>query len=332
MRANILLSYIAVTLYFMVSCSMENNIDFLGIGGSTEPRTWQEELAWIIDSHHSVLENSNLALLDYELLNGYYVEEEDFFKNENISFPIFTSTFDKCYIASYSFIKNDTTTIHYKSSYLEKYLRDIISSDIEYDIIELTWKTGDTDFKTKALFDSETGELLYDNVLFNLINMPQKEDGSRNRLLTRSEGGDWGKTYDSDFEIIYYFNENDILLGHISVYWYEWGYWDNVEIKDSIGNVIGNIRQYQHIHCDCTFNPWTNGTPFVVTRYGFNDFSADNYGKYRFFIWVGMLNDYPGEDYIYGLLDGPGGEAYVPTQTTSVSNVYQGYVRYNYFR
>lgn len=184
---------ISATLFLVLpiicSCESADDFDVLDLGYKSYSQNKLSEYALfdLIDDNRAVLDTSGLSLVGTKTLENYNLSLSTFFNDKYNIYPIYNRDMKKFHLVSMDFFKSDTVLIHFKYDYLQSYVDSLLKSKTSYIVKELTWNYESKRFKTIALFDRYSGELEYDNVLFNTFKT--SIPNSVKRLLTRSEGG-----------------------------------------------------------------------------------------------------------------------------------------------
>lgn len=293
-RASYVFLSVTIGLLTVSSCTKYDTYDILKIENEKVPTTWREELKMLVNDNSSVLTASGVSLKKARKLSSVTPDSASFFNDEMRFYPIYQSDLKKFDVAPYRFLQEDTVTVHYRTTHLNSMVNEILSSNVPYDVVELTWEKDGESFKTLSLFNEETGELLYDNIFSNIITQ-KIVSGSKKPFLTRSEGGPGYSPYQQGYEIVYYMPANGDGYTYAAINWYELGYNEQINVTDSTGNIIGHRIRYHHVRCDYT--PHTYSTNGTESKCGFLDMSANYDGEFMFYIWAGP--GFPGENYLY---------------------------------
>lgn len=172
-----------ITVLFS-SCNSVDD-DFLGINDVSEECT--NIINDIINDNSDCYSQLGLSLKSSSTIHCKDLSLADFFNKENPCYPAYGSFGSNLQLLDWNCFQSDTFLIHVNASHLTQYVDSILNDRNDYIIKELTWEYGQKRFSTIALFDSYTGDLVYDNILFNTFNI-QAENNSINRYLTRGEG------------------------------------------------------------------------------------------------------------------------------------------------
>lgn len=185
-----------------------------------------------------------------------------FFNEDMVCYPVYNNDLSKMFIVSYDVFANDTILVHMKIDYLKTYVDSLLDNS-SYNVEEHIWSYNNKEFRTLSLIDSVTGELLYDNLLFNVLRTHTMSRLARNNL-TRGE-----LSYISGYE------EVTLSIGTetatLGMPWSIDGYFHN----DSIGSISG-VTQYRAVFI-CTGHDYESND--IVFSYNFPN--KEIYSPYR---------------------------------------------------
>lgn len=298
-------SFIVCFLFAMVlftSCSV-GDYDILEVTNSVPEKSWNEELSLLLKDNASTLSSSGISLKKARYVENANLSIDDFFGGDADCYPVYSSDLSRFDLKSFDYIEQDTSTMHYKTSYLKSYV-DSLLRDNNSDVVELVWSTEDGSFHSFALIDSNTGEIQYENVLFNMLSFSSEETGLSKQTLTRTEGA-WANAIQTGHDEICCVN----VLSHepvarVTLDWAEFGDWIQIPIYNGTDSstVIGFRYQYHHISSDHRLIEWSgaNSTAIpIVTSAFFLDMSTSTYGLYKYMLWAGyyfsepVISNYP---------------------------------------
>lgn len=220
MKTKILLLTVAIG---MTAVSCTNDYEFFDDGW--ESQSWEISLNQMVSQNVSLYSNSDLFLKDYQEININSLDSTSFI-NIEAKFPVLTG--NHICLVPFAFIDFDTTMCHVKAFHIKNLIRYSMDHKSELTAVKLTWESQDGSFTSIALFDKKTGQLVYDNILYNTIT---SDNGQLNKFrkfkLTRSEnsggGPDLGIMGESDT-----FYGSDIISygsGSIKIDWTCYGNW-----------------------------------------------------------------------------------------------------------
>ena len=320
------------TIIMLCSCTSDYGLDVLDYemsswSTSKEKNNWMNQLTLILSDNSKVLYNSGISLLETELLdNDLVVDSLDFIGNKEICFPAYYRGFDRFDPVPFSFIqKGDSVMTHVSANHIRDIVNNVVINQDDYRFVLLTWSCdGVFEFKTIAVFDKQYGELVYDNLLSNLVDYEMLK--SRTKQISRGEGANSnsptfvefemstsyenqykGKaTYKIDVDVLAHEKrtirvENDDIIG----YWLDF-YFDGFNI-DEEENYYCNYYAYCNYsvdiimmgknQCEADFKIWVGdgmptGSYYTTAENVFTDISGTNYSakllKYRL-----RTNSYP---------------------------------------
>lgn len=203
----------------VISCS--NDYEFFDDGW--ESQSWETSLNQMVSQNVSLYSNSDLFLKDYQEININSLDSTSFI-NIDAKFPVLTG--NHICLVPFAFIDFDTTMCHVKAFHIKNLIRYSMDHKSELTAVKLTWESQDGSFTSIALFDKKTGQLVYDNILYNTITT---DNGSINNFrkfkLTRSENTGTGLDIGSESAT---FNGSDIISygsGYIQIDWTCYGNW-----------------------------------------------------------------------------------------------------------
>lgn len=177
---------LCVSLLFICSCSGDlfDNSSFAIIGSDCQMNQIEGELIDFVKEHNAL----NVLGLELQEIRDLTNEEKiclgDFF-NLGQSYLAYDGSTLSPVIINYSTMRSDTCLIHYNFDDVEMYIKEKLISKNNIYARELMWSYNNKSFSTIALFDKETNELLYDNILFNVLAV--HVDNKTKRFLNRSE-------------------------------------------------------------------------------------------------------------------------------------------------
>lgn len=176
------LSVMAVAVVTVSSCSSDSDFNW-----DSDFHDWQSELSHIVMEYNALFENSGIKLCDYKIIKNAEVEAKDFIGDSQLSFPVYyKENWGRINPVSYSFLMQDTLTTHMPLHIIQQSVEDVVENQSDYDFVQLQWSCDDIlYFTTIAAFDKTNGELVYDNLLYNILNKSKLRN--RTAALTKSE-------------------------------------------------------------------------------------------------------------------------------------------------
>lgn len=159
-------------LVILCSCSMEESLDVLNLGfeptalKKLKTQSWSYELNNLLNSNEETFNTLGLHLINYEIDKDESNQRNSIIDSTSL-LPIYYRA-DSIILAPLSWVIDDTLTLHVKANLLFGYV-DSLLQNVDYQCIKLSWGYKDQIFSSMALFNKWTGELEYDNILFNLV-------------------------------------------------------------------------------------------------------------------------------------------------------------------
>lgn len=199
-----------------------------------QSRDWETSLRQIVSENMTLYSNSSIFLKGYEETDIYSLNKYSFINSES-RYPVMTG--NKITLAPYEFIRFDTLMCHVKSFHIDNLVNYSLEHLSEMVAIKLQWVVDDVPMTTIALFDKNSGELVYDNILYNTVTIGENRLNSlRKQKLTRSEWGYTNGSYQGGITIyesdsFSYSDENGTWITTIGLEWHEHGYW-TLQITD----------------------------------------------------------------------------------------------------
>ena len=278
-----------ITFVMCLGCTNSIDDDMLVISGQIG---WKNELYSILEDNKDQISESELSLLDFKLHNSVVLTVDDFFNKESL-FPVYINNFyERFELMPFYFLETDTLTTHYKADYLVEMVNLLLEDD-NHDIVELNWLHKNNKFSSVALFNKQSGELEYDNVLFNIISQNQK---LLKGTLTRAETVPIDP-FVFDYDIVNCYSANNELLSSVWINWYEYGdfYRSSPVYSQEDSSLIGYKYKYRHNELICDFGEWrfyeTGELMGSIKEYV--DSCSGNTINFTYCIWTGPSLDIP---------------------------------------
>lgn len=254
---------IALLLIGLSIISCANDYEFME---DYQSQDWESSLRQIVSENMMLYSNSDIYLKGYEKTDINSLSQYSFINSES-RYPVMTG--NKITLAPYEFIRFDTLMCHVKSSHIENIVNNSLNHKDELVAVELQWVVKDAQINTFALFDKESGELVYDNLLYNTITMDAvKMNRLRKHKLTRSETNGQGNSYhNGDYQggvtiqgtdSFSYTDQYGNWIATIGCDWDETGYWA-LKISEVEGtNLYCFEYEYEHLSTEFHWNESKN--------------------------------------------------------------------------
>lgn len=239
----------------VISCA--NDYEFME---DYQSQDWETTLGQIVSENMTLYSNSDIFLKGYEETDIYSLSGYSFINPES-RYPVMTG--NKITLAPYEFIRFDTLMCHVKSSHIDNLVKNSLNHKDELVAVELQWVVKDALMNTIALFDKKSGELVYDNILYNTITMDAvKMNRLRKHKLTRSENwgysnGDFQGGFTSPGSDSYTYSLGNEWVATIYVNWVECGHWE-LEITPIDSLILRFDYKYKHDYTTFTLSDTIN--------------------------------------------------------------------------
>ncbi len=296
-----------ITIAIFASCSLElNDYDILDIDSaernidkSVVSANWVETEKQFSNSGLEMVGKRELSILSNELTL------DDFFSGTTQCFPAYDESFSRFSLYSFDQLKDDTTHFHLKMDYLVSYVDSLLTASIPVHAYELTWKFHQVIFTTIALFDVY-GELLYDNILFNVIQSERISTTGRS-LLSRGEIPVYGGIESGNEVIHFYYNHDYCYVAEAWLWWEEFGH-HVTEYTPSAQDSSQMVSNTYYVHDTVVYNKGyyiDDDHPNLMVINDFRNLSTADYGLYQYCLWIGPnKSDYiPNLQLEYSVLD-----------------------------
>lgn len=276
------ISFVALAAIMLTSCS----IDITHPDMKDSTRDWRDVLSKIKTDNQLLFSENELSIVSYSPVNEYIdktaILQEGFFPAFHGNRAIFD-------IMPYEFLVNDTTVAHVNFSRIDSIANEVTDPKNDYLPVKINWKKKDHEFSTIALFDKQTGELIYDDILYNVILISQTDAESLTSLLTSAEF-DTSTDSGSDFVNLY---DSGVKVATASVSWAEYGYWSST--KSTYGDYYKVSYRYCHERLESNTLSWIiDDRNYPATNYSsisnfiklVDDYSNTNFYRFRYELLV----------------------------------------------
>lgn len=174
-------NYLLLMMLIVASCSD---------GGEFYPTIdncdWETSLKEIMSDNKNNFQYKDIEIVSSKLLKDVNVDSTLFFGDKYGYYPIYSkkdSVFEVINYKRASDLKSNSTI----SQEVSSKINNLIERSDDYDVIELSWRYKTDFFKSIALFNKRTGELEYDNMLFNMETIQRYSGENFAHFLSNSE-------------------------------------------------------------------------------------------------------------------------------------------------
>lgn len=270
------------TIIMLCSCTSDYGLDVLGLEDfSMSP---EKSIASFLSDNSITFSKNGLSLICTEEYRGSKRLSADvLLNNEYDCYPIYSANMNSMKLVSLTHFMTDTVSVHFKYNYLESYVDSIINNSNGIEVKELTWNYKGKRIKTIALFDLYSGEILYDNILYNIFT--QKNLSSKVvKNLTRAENQIGASAVE---QVVYSIGVHNATY---TVSWSITGEYQNWVITDADGNkhtyrvfapLMPEISESLSVPADFPDRDDVVGNCYINT-------SVDNHYRAYYYVTIGI--------------------------------------------
>ena len=263
--------------YLCCSCS----VDYLMPELTDSTQDWESTINQIIDENESTLLKNGVRLLSMKPLVVDSLEEHYFINESNSFFPIYNQDMSEFKIAPLEEVMRDTVGYHVKISIIQDKLSSLLNQGDKLIPVTLYWSNQEKEFTTVALFDAVSGELLYDNLLYNVVLVSTTTDDMLTPMMTSSE---FENSFTNGSDNVTY-SINNVPIVSASINWQEYGHWTYYDVLYPYNdNEFIRKYTYQHERTEFVFGHYINPN-YSQTEYHYG-YGVDN-----------RVNNYSGHGY-----------------------------------
>lgn len=279
--------------HLLSSCVNEiDDFDVLGIKSSIVDESYIYPVGGPDYESALQLKNSGLELLGTKTLDQDKQELtlSDFLEGDEALFPVYPKDLTYFELVPYPSLKEDSIGLHFVSNDVSHYIDSLLGDSEQYHVVEQSWNYRGQDIKTLSLYTIDD-ELVYDNILFNMININKiRYDSNRRRMLSRSEGPYYGNG--SAIDYVGFVNRVGTVVSESWVWWEEYGHMQSEPIRDGrTGEIISLCYHYVHDYLDHDGNTYVYNDYLTAINI-FEDYSTYNAGRFSYCIWAGPTSYY----------------------------------------
>lgn len=251
---------------------------------------WQTSLNEIISGNKDIFADMNVEITDVKLMKEMKLDTSFFYDNKYGYFPVFSKHDSIIEIIQYDEIDKRSNEYSFNKEIINKKINRLIQKSDDYDIIQLTWHFGNDNFKSLSLFNKRTGELEYDNMLFNM-NTISKYDGSKFILLLQ-KAESFPANFSGSQSVRHTINGSTVASSSIS--WNVWGHWINstyLTYEDSLRKRYMTVYTYCYDSARITPSKYYTGGFDAFNQYGNYSVVYEPRYSLKYALWAGPVND-----------------------------------------
>ena len=183
---------------------------------------WESSLDDIIKDNKDIFASYDIEMVEAVFLKDIKLSDDLFFDGKYGYFPVFSKKDSIMEVIKYDDIDKQNQEYGFNKNIVNDKILKLLEKADDYDVVQLQWRLGTEYFKSLALFDRLTGELEYDNLLFNMTTIA-KYDAEKFILILRSSETP-ASNYSGSRTVNHYLGMN--LVATASVDWYVYGHWN----------------------------------------------------------------------------------------------------------
>jgi len=274
-----------LTALVAVACS--NDSDYYPV---FEKCNWETSLGEILNNNKENFQSKDIEILSAKLLEEIKVDSSLFFGEEYGYYPVYTkkdSLFEVINFKKSLGVRDDCNISPETSARISS----LIDRSDDYDVIELSWRCGTDHFKSISLFNKRTGELEYDNMLFNMETIQRYSGENFALFLSNAEIQNVDTDYHDSRSVQW--TVGGRVVSWAGITWSASGYW---RALSEFYYEDAEYRYYMmYYNYTCTESDISGG--------GHSDRGYDCFVEYR----NNTVNNQPRYDFKYALWAGPEG-------------------------
>lgn len=256
---------------------------------------WNTSLEELVTDNAGLFASRNIEITGSRLLKDVKPDSTLFFGEDYGYFPVYSKKDSVFEVIRYEdSMKSDGSTLNINAA--TERIRSLIERADDYNVIELTWRYGNESFKSLALFDKRTGELEYDNMLFNMETISKYDTGQFQMMLRGTENQNSENGNYSGSERVTYSVDN-IVVASAQARWNAWGHWTpRTAILDEDDDYVYYVTYYTYncdsLHITATGSHTDDSDCFYISSQ--NSIVGEPRYEFEYIIWAGSIGGLEG--------------------------------------
>lgn len=207
--------FLIVAGILVVSCS--NDSDFFP--SFNDKCDWETSLGEILNDNMIMFDNQDIEVTDVKFLKDFKIDRNIFYNSQYGYFPVYSKKDSVFEVIKYDDMDKKAGEYGFNTKVVNDKIEEILEKADDYDVIQLTWRYGSDSFKSLSLFNKKTGELEYDNMLFNMSTISKYSGHSFGMFIRGAENAFGEEEYSySDSTVIPYYEDYN-LMASIKIDW-----------------------------------------------------------------------------------------------------------------
>ena len=265
---------------------------------------WETTLNDIISDNDTSFGENHLKLIEAQVMKGMSIDSSLFFNGRYGYFPVFNKKDTIFEFIQYDEIDKENSEYSFDSDIVNTKINTILSNKERYDIIQLTWQYNGESFNTLALFNKKTGELEYDNLLFNMPLISKYDSNTFSMMLRSTESNLLSDTGEETVTFIV----NSFPKAMSKVEWSLAGYWSTYDYnKDGY-----RYRSYTYHFLDITHidTGWQNEGYDHYNEFYLDTFYPNGPCIFKICVWAGVTGGFNNDGQYGNIYYQPDGNIY----------------------
>jgi hypothetical protein len=276
--------------------------------------SWETSLSEIITDNQTVFSDRGIKITNMQFMKDISIDRDLFLGDKYGFFPVYSKLDSVFTVVTYGQLMRDSANYFFDTIPVFNTINDLLEEADDFDIVELTWQYDDNKYNSLAFFNKRTGELRYDNMLYNMSTLSHYKKESFSRALNNTEM--INGVGDSGNDCVEYI-QNNCVLARSGIEWEVKGKWRIVyqyHYSDDDSIYYNTSSTFAVDHVKFTRIRYVTDEVLYDTYYDKRDLSPGNTStyKFRYAIWAGPkngLNIYDGNNPFNMNLESPEGFA-----------------------
>lgn len=284
---NMYLKNLSLIVKGLLLASCSNDSDFFPTIDNN--CSWETSIDGLITDNKSLFDSRGIRIVGFERKKDIQVNRDLFYGGEYGFFPVYSPQDSVYKIVKYEELVKNAKEYGFNPQKSLNKIDSLLNNKDNYEVVELTWCCGNDLFSSLALFNKLTGELEYDNMLFNMSTISTYNKNGFSMMLSIFEVS---KVVD-DADYVEH-KVGDVLISKAGVRWEVYGSWKHDIV------VLRENEQYIYLH-DYAF--------FSLDHVDLSEIKHGNYDGGNYFIRKGNYSSLYSQYYNirYAIWAGPNG-------------------------
>jgi len=270
----------------MLVASCSNDSDFFP--SFSDDCDWRTTIDEIITDNDQLFEGRGIKITSMRFVNDMRIDRNLFFGDEYGSFPVYSKKDSLFTVVTYNELIRDSNNYSFDTVTVIKAINKLLEDADDYDVVELTWLYENNTYNSLAFFNRRTGELEYDNMLYNMSTISRYEREGFSRTIAGTEIQSAVGASGTDYVE---YRKYNVLFASAGINWAVNGEWHHILYDVAFADTF-----YYYFNATSTFT--ISNVTFQVFKYaavGYHTFidsidhsvSGSSTYNLRYAIWAG---------------------------------------------